>query len=134
MAGASVHPIIQKQAGSCIGSTQIHQCSTITCWTIAHSYAHIAKETFSQSQFLFHIFNNVYEKQCLYLILVPERSACGVHVPERGGVVEAGVRAHHDADDPGHGGRVQLGGHEAGQVAAACLLLGRELEGGRTDM
>ena len=44
------------------------------------------------------------------------------------------MRAHHDADDPGHGGRVQLGGHEAGQVAAACLLLGRELEGGRTDV
>ena len=66
---------------------------------------------------------------CAYLLLLPERGAGGVHVPEGGGVVEAGVRAHHDADDAGDGGRVQLGGRgdEARQVAAARLVLGREL-------
>ena len=38
------------------------------------------------------------------------------------------MRAHHHADDPRHRRRVQLGGHEARQVAAAHILLGGELE------
>ena len=39
------------------------------------------------------------------------------------------VSSDHDADDPGHGGRVQLGRHQPGEVAPADILLGGELEG-----
>ena len=61
------------------------------------------------------------------LVLVPEGGPGGVHVLEGGGVVEAGVRPHHDPDDAGDGGRVDVGAAaQLPEVGPALVYVGCE--------
>ena len=58
-------------------------------------------------------------------VLLPERGAGCVHRLQRGRVVEAGVSAHHHADDPRDGGGVHVRatgrGDELSHVMTACI-------------
>ena len=64
-------------------------------------------------------------------VLLPERGAGGVHRLQRGRVVEAGVSAHHHADDPRDRGGVHVraacAGNQLPHVVAAGLRVGCEL-------